>query len=358
MATSVAQVFVPNKGFDLQEIPLPLPSEGEALVQVTACTICGSDLHSFFGRRPVSGSTILGHEILGTVQQVQGDVRDYHGNPVHVGNRIVWSVCVSCGKCSRCRDDLPQKCHSLLKYGHTPLTGNRGLHGGMASHCHLLAGTAIFPVPKGLADSVVCPSSCATATVAAAHRYAGPLQGKRVLVQGIGMLGLTACAFSAVNGAAAVFAWDLSPERTQLAKRFGTTRAIQIESGMISSDILKETGGPVDVIFEMTGSHKAIQQGLELLDVGGRCILVGSVFPTAPVDIDPEKIVRNYWQILGVHNYHPRDLAAALVFLENNHSRFPFAELVGPNFPLANAKKAFEIAELNKPIRIKIDPDH
>ena len=113
-----------------------------------------------------------------------------------VGDRITWTLCASCGRCSNCRRGLPQKCEHLFKYGHEALAGDRP-SGGLATHCVLRPGTTIFVVPDELPDSVACPANCATATVMASIRLlqeVTPVQGRTVLIAGMGMLGLTAAA--------------------------------------------------------------------------------------------------------------------------------------------------------------------
>lgn len=68
-----------------------------ALVRVSLCTVCGSDLHTFTGRRKEKTPCVLGHEPVGVVEEVNGDLRDVTGDPVCAGDRVVWSVAVACG---------------------------------------------------------------------------------------------------------------------------------------------------------------------------------------------------------------------------------------------------------------------
>ena len=102
----------------------------------------------------------------------------------------------SCGECFYCRRSLTQKCERQTKYGHEPLRPGHELTGGLASHCVLGEGTALFLVPPELGDAAACPANCAGATVAAAIERAGLLEGKSVLILGAGMLGVTATAWA------------------------------------------------------------------------------------------------------------------------------------------------------------------
>ncbi len=302
------------------------PGTGEVLVRVDMATVCGSDLHTVSGRRPSPTPTVLGHEQVGTVLAVGPSAPAcVDGTPVTPGLRVVWSVTASCGTCPQCLRDIPQKCRSLHKYGHQPLDEASPLTGGFATHCVLLPGTAIVAVPDDLPDAVAAPASCATATVAAVIAAAGPLDGREVLVTGVGMLGLTAVAM-ATRAGARVTAMDPAPVRRRQAVQFG---AVQVRD-------VDESPGTVDVALELSGRSDAVKMCLSALDVGGRAVLAGSVSPADAVPIDPERVVRGLHTVTGVHNYRPVDLQTAVTFLAACHTTRPFTQLVEGAHPLEN----------------------
>ncbi len=78
--------------------------------------------------------------------------------------------------------------------------------------------------------------------------------------------------------------------------------------------------------------------------------------PTPAVAIDPEAIVRRCMSIRGVHNYSAEDLVAAVQFLEQSMTKYPFASLVEKTFPLADTNLAIEFAISHRPVRIAIRP--
>ena len=86
-----------------------------------------------------------------------------------------------------------------MKYGHEALAPRRDLTGGLAEHCLLARGSAIFRVPDRLPDETACPANCATATVAGAVEAAGELADRSILILGCGMLGVTATAWANVS---------------------------------------------------------------------------------------------------------------------------------------------------------------
>jgi putative phosphonate catabolism associated alcohol dehydrogenase len=240
---------------------------------------------------------------------------------------------------------MTQKCRRLRKYGHEPLDGAAPLTGGFATHCVLLPGTAIVEVPDDVPDVVASPASCATATVAAVLRAGGELTGRRVLITGAGMLGVTAVAMAATAGARVV-AVDPDPVRRERAVRFG------------AHEVTADAAGtePVDVAVELSGVPSAVAACLEALDVGGVAVLAGSVSPGDPVPMDPERLVRGLHTVVGVHNYGPADLRDAMDFLAAHHRRYPFAELVGGPFALDDLDRAIVAARAGTAPRQAVAP--
>ncbi|WP_020578251.1 zinc-binding dehydrogenase [Actinopolymorpha alba] len=130
------------------------------------------------------------------------------------------------------------------------------------------------------------------------------------------MLGLTAVAAVADAGAAEVVVVDPDPARLELALRFGADRIRPAG----------ERVPRVDVALELSGAPAGVGTCLDCLDVGGALVLVGSVAPGPPIALDPERVVRSWLTVAGVHNYEPRHLRRAVAFL--NGSRWPWADLV------------------------------
>jgi alcohol dehydrogenase len=219
----------------------------------------------------------------------------------------------------------------------------------------LAPGTAVFRVPDELPDAVACPAGCATATAAAALRHAGDVGGAVVTILGAGLLGLTACAMAGAASARVVVA-DPLPERLDLATRFGATRAVP--PAQLAEAVADLTDGRgADVAIDMSGAGGGPGLALDGVRVGGQCVWVGSVLPTPPVVVAPEAIVRRHLTIRGVHNYHPRDLAAALAFLAGAGWAYPFADLVGGPLPLGSAARETASAADPSTLRVCFAPD-
>lgn len=359
-AAKAAVYDAPKQPMRLRDFSVPALKGSEALVRVRCATICGSDLHTFFGRRKSPAPSVLGHEMVGDLVAVGPDgVRDVNGEPLEAGARITWSMVWSCGECFYCRNGLAPKCERLLKFGHEALRPGLDLLGGFAEYCFLPERTAICRVPDNVPDAVASPANCATATVAAVVRHAGSLAGANVVVYGAGMLGLSACAMAQQQNAAQVIAIESDPRRAELAKRFGASAVLDGLTGRVDlvRGVKDITGGRgVEFVLELTGIPEAMETGFELLRFGGSFMMAGATFSQRPIAVDAEQLVRRMIRMQGVYNYEPRDLQAALSFLADNVERYPFLELIGRTFPLDQIQDAFDFAETERPPRVAVRP--
>ncbi|MEH6795873.1 MAG: zinc-binding dehydrogenase [Rhodococcus sp. (in: high G+C Gram-positive bacteria)] len=311
-----------GSGIDMWDIEIPALESGDLLVRVDLATVCGSDLHTVSGRRTGACPSVLGHEAVGRVVGV-GDAT----SSAEVGDRIVWSVTVPCGRCARCTSGFTAKCSAVRKVGHESAESPWVLSGSYARHIVVPRGTTVARVPDTMPDAVAAPAACATATVMAALEAAGDLDGRRVLIVGAGMLGVTAAAAASERGAS-VSVLDRDPERQSNSRAFGAAA---------------DDGARTDVAIDFSGSSSAVQAASERLDVGGRLVLAGSVAPGPPITVDPEAVVRNWLTITGIHNYEPRHLHQAVAFLHDTGARYPWEALVEAPVSLA------EIASVLRP---------
>ncbi|AGS33687.1 hypothetical protein B841_01020 [Corynebacterium maris DSM 45190] len=322
MSVAHAQVWQGGADFQLREVPFPELSDGEALVELTAATICGSDRHTVSGRRSGACPSILGHEGVGIVV-------DSRRPGLEPGMRVVFSVTSSCGRCGNCRRGLTAKCDTVRKAGHESFEDVWPLSGTYASHIHLLAGQAVEEVPEHVSDALASTAGCAAATVMAVLDSVGDLAGRHVLVNGVGMLGVIAVAAARARGAAHVIACDPNPVNRELV---GDLADVTVAPGMEHT---------VDVALELSGASAGVEACLTALDIGGTAVLAGTVAPGPEVSIDPEWLVRGWRTVTGVHNFEPRHLTQAVEFLAAEGHTLPADKIFGGPVPLGQLPEQF-----------------
>ncbi|WP_246817693.1 MULTISPECIES: alcohol dehydrogenase catalytic domain-containing protein [unclassified Corynebacterium] len=279
--------------------------EGETLVEITTATICGSDRHTVLGRRSAPCPSVLGHEGVGVVRATR--------NPdLQVGQRVVFSVTAPCMECDRCRKGMTAKCRKFKKTGHEAFDSDWPLSGTYASHIVLRNHQPVVVVPDLLPDVATSIATCAGATVMACMEQAGALTGKRVLVMGIGMLGLIAVEAAVRGGASEVVAVDRNQTRLEWARQLGAVVPAPSAAG---ADFEL---GSFDITLEFSGSEFGGATCINSLDIGGRAVLAGSVAASPTYALDPEWLVRGWRAIAGVHNYEPRHLEQTVEFIADS----------------------------------------
>ncbi|MEO0897935.1 MAG: zinc-binding dehydrogenase [Bacteroidota bacterium] len=359
--TSQAMVFHEvGKPLIWTSFPLHPPEENEAIVELEYASICGSDLHSVFGKRKVPVPGVLGHEMIGEIVALPSTnpPHDMNGEPLALGDRVSWAIAASCDHCFYCEDNIPQKCESLFKYGHERTDSQYPLSGGFARHCYLAPGSKVVKLPKDIPAQLLSPANCATATTAAAFRLAGQTKGKSILITGAGGLGITAVAYARYLGASQVFITDKHESRLKLATSMGAhhTFIVPKDGEQLKTEILKQTHDRgIDIILEMSGDKSAIEQGIDLLRIGGIMVWVGSVFPQEAVQLNAEQVVRKIITLKGLHNYSGEDLQEAIQFLISTRDNWDLTQLIEKEFTLERINEAFEYARLNRCLRIGIN---
>lgn len=319
----------------------PRLAPGEFLVRLTLATICGSDLHTYEGRRSAPTPCVLGHEGVGVITDC-GSPEDARS----IGRRITWTLTETCGGCPACQSwDLPQKCDSLFKYGHASLDEGAGYNGCFASHIVLKPGTRKVFLPDDLPDHLVAPANCALATMVAALEKV-PSNAGRVLIQGAGLLGIYGCALLRDRRVKEVWVSDPVASRLALIEDFG---------GRALSDDKKRTG-TFDAVIEVAGVPEVLEEGLQLLRPGGTYVLAGMVHDDTALQLKGVDLVRGCLTLVGVHNYAARHLEAGIRFLTRANHHFPWDQLVSPPVPLSQIDEAFALSQSRKWPRVSVVP--
>ena len=203
---------------------------------------------------------------------------------------------------------------------------------------------------------------CAWATVYAGLDTIGVNPGDRVLLQGVGMLGLYAAALAKSLGAGLVIAVDRNEKRLSLSRRFGVDENIRLDDEDETATLkhlLDLTGGSgVDLVIEATGDPAVIPVGIKMLGNGGRYLLLGALYPGSRCSVDSHELIVKCLTVKGVHNYDPKYLGWVLQFMAREHRNYPFKDLVGPCWPLTveGLEEAFRSLKQGESVRPAIVP--
>ncbi len=326
-------------GEPIRMVELPLPETlgaGELVVEIVLATICGSDLHTYSGRREEPTPCVLGHEGVGRV------VAAGAGRDRWMGRRVTWSSADSCGHCEACGEwDLPQKCAKVFKYGHATVHEGSGLHGSYATHIVLRAGSHLVEVDDCIDDAVAASANCSLATMANVTEDL-PRVCRVAVVQGAGLLGLHGCALLREAGVERVMVVDTDEERLARVAEFGG-------EAVLSADVRPKS---VDLVIEAAGVPSVVRDGLRMLRPGGHYHFVGMVHPESELGITGEAIVRGCVVLRGFHNYAPRHLERAVAFLKR--STLPWGSLVSPPVPLGRLEEGFALSATRRWARVAV----
>lgn len=234
---------------ETQDVPDPsLAEDTDAIVQVSATAICGSDLHLYEVLAPyLTRGDILGHEAMGTVVEAGGAV-----TRVRPGDCVVIPFNIACGACWMCARGLQSQCEvtqvraqgkGAALFGYTSLYG--GVPGGQAEYVRVPhADYGLIPVPQGGPDERWLYLSDILPTAWQAARYADVTPGDTVAVVGLGPVGHLAARCALRQGAERVIGVDLVPERLQRAREAGI-------------EVVGDTDDTPAAVLELTGGRGA-----------------------------------------------------------------------------------------------------
>ena len=338
-----------HRNFAFDSAPLPSPDSGEVLVQISLATVCKSDWHTWCGHRDSPLPSVLGHEATGTVVALPAEpIFDVNQQLIQLGDQLVWSVFAVPEEDSLREKWMVQKTPGVRKYGHLALSV-APFSGGFATHILLEKGTCIARLDAAIPPAVAAPLNCSLATMVGAFRLAGELLPSSVAILGCGMLGLHGLAYAKTLGIRRITGIDHQSVRLEKAVAFGADQAMSFEAFLASRDTW-------ELILDTTGATAAMEASIEKLSLGGTAIWVGAVFPSQPVAVNPEKVIRNLLTIKGLHNYNETDFRRAVAYLQRYYRDFPFETLVNPILSLEELPTAFEWYRLPQTYRAGIQP--
>ena len=323
MQTMKAAVLHAPGDLRVEQVPVPKPGPGQALVRVTACGVCGSDVPRVRTTGTYHFPTIPGHEMAGIVEELgeaaPGPAQGAAGPAGHApgaagpapGTLVAIVPLIPCRRCRYCEIGQFAQCTSY------DFLGSRS-NGGFAEYLTAPVGNLV-PLPAGVdpvEGALLEPITVALHAV----RNLGVSWGESVAVFGLGAIGNFVAQWVRALGAAHVFGVDLSEEKVRIARAVGLGESLCATDSGVAAVLRDRTSGVgVDVVFDASGAAAAINQGILSLRSFGRLGLLGR--PAAGVSIQGEafeKILRGQLTLRGTWSFelaafprHPWDEAAA-----------------------------------------------
>ena len=346
-----------NKPLEMQEIEVPTLEQGQILVKINAAGVCGSDVHMWKGEDPRTPlPIILGHEGVGTIEDIKGKRESVDGISLKIGDRILWNRGITCGRCFACKVlNEPSLCKSRQVYGI-----NRGcsispyLNGCYSEYIILTAETDIFKIQQDIDSAIMVSASCSGATIAHGFDMVDISPGDTVLVQGPGPLGVYAVLFAKSKGASQIIVIGGSKGRLNLCKQFGATTVINRRETTIAQrkeQILALTNGRgVDLAVEAVGAQGVVEEGIKLVRSGGTYLTTGYSQPAGVEKIDFFlEVVRKNIKIQGVWVSDTRHTWQAMHLVMKHKALFE--KMITHRFSLEQANEALKVMDSKEALK-------
>lgn len=334
----------------VEDIPRPVPRRGEVLLRVAACGVCHTDLHVMKSEVAFPAPAVLGHEVSGVVAELGPDVTG-----VAVGDEVVCSFIMPCGDCRHCVRGLEDLCEKFFAYnrlkgalydGETRLAAADGSPlamysmGGLAEYC-VVPATDVFRVPAGVGLGQVSILGCSTFTALGALRTAELGVGDRIAVVAAGGVGSSIVQLAAAAGAAQIIAVDLGPDKLAAVAELGATDTVDAATEDVVTRVRELTDGHgVDIAFEALGNAATFATALDILDDGGRAVVVGIAPAGSTGAIDLARLVRRKLEIRGSYGAKARTDMPALLRMVAAGSVAP-QQLITRRYGLDQADEAY-----------------
>jgi len=311
----------------------------EVLVAVSACGICGTDLHIVEGQSHARPPVVLGHEFTGRIADVGSEVRDFA-----VGDSVAVDPNISCGRCFYCRRGEPHLCEHLLALG-------VDIDGGMAESTIVPRGQ-LYKLPDGMKPETAAfiePLSCVVHGI----DRAGIRAGDRVVIVGGGTVGLLLLQLAVLSGASRTYVVEPVEWKRTLAEKLGAHETWDPKTTDVKQAILDETTVGADVVIESAGLPGTVSLSLDLARRGGSVLLFGVCPFGMTVPLEPHRVYARELTIRGSF-VNPFAFQQAVQLLAEKKVRID--DFVIDRFPLDGVSEAFEALRSGKTIKSLIIP--
>lgn len=266
-----AAIFSGPHNISVKDQSLPKLKEGELLIKVGACGVCGTDFHIFEGSAPAKPPVVLGHEYTGEIADAAPDVRGYV-----TGQRVAINPNIHCGYCEYCRRGKINLCLNLKALGVT-------IDGGFSEYS-IVPVTQAHILPKNFPFEISAfaePLSCCVHGI----NQASIKTGDTAAIVGAGPIGLLMLQLAQISGASVTYVVDISGEKRKIAKELMADFVFDPSDEEFSESFQDISKGGADVVIECVGSEIAAKTALSIAKKGGTLLIFGLAGPKAVISV-------------------------------------------------------------------------
>jgi L-iditol 2-dehydrogenase len=263
-----AIVLTGIRQMEMANVPEPtIKKDDEVLLKVEVVGVCGSDVHYYetgrIGSQIVEYPFVVGHECAATVEAVGSAV-----TRVKVGDGVVVEPAIACNNCDQCKQGRKNTCRNLK------FLGCPGQAGGCLCEYIVMPEDCCFPIDDKITfeQGVLCEP---LAIGVYAVKQACISENTDIAILGSGPIGLSCLVSAVAENANACYVTDKIEERVEAAKKNGATWVGNPNKKDIVKEILRLEPAGMNVVFECAGQQETIDQAVELLNPGGKLMLVG-----------------------------------------------------------------------------------
>lgn len=316
----------------LQEAAMPVLQDGEALIKVKYCGICGSDIHVLRGEHPTARFPVIpGHEFVGELVDIKGSGSQRY----EIGDYVVAQPFFSCGNCEPCAKGEDNVCADLQFMG-------AHADGGFAQYVKVST-RKMYRIPKDM-DLQLAALTEPVAVAVHDVRRSGLQVGETALIIGGGPIGMLIAMIARRAGARQVVISEISSYRRKAAEDLGFVTVDPTDSGFDRSIETLTEGKGFDVCFEVSGTKPGIATAVEKARITGTIVVVGMTKEPHPVDLSA--VFAKELTIRGVRIHSQYSFIGAIELLKDGALNEEFRTMISKVFPMEQAEEAFAFAQV------------
>lgn len=344
-----AAVFMgAHKDFEVREFEVTKCPENYGQMELIASGICGTDLHMHNGKLAVGAPSIIGHEFVGRIIDLDKAEAEKYG--LEIGDAVIADIAVPCGECILCKNGDDANCVNMQVTNGGSIEVAPYLYGGY-TEVNYTPLTNLIKIPESIDTTVAatfaCPGPTAIHACCLAERAGVELSKINVaVVQGLGPVGTFAVMYLKRMGVKKVYAITAGNnlKREELAVSLGADKVFNLTregTENVTKALLSENGGlGVDLCFEASGAPQAVVQGMEILRNRGIYLVPGQYSASGGIEIQPQIITFKALHIIGSSQYSMIDVHKYLEFLDVNPDLHPLIEKLGSKYKVEQINEA------------------